>query len=96
MLIRLGIAIGLATVFIIGYSYATGLPESIQSSNAAIPQDSTNALANEASDEAHDQIIATAYSKRCATASGICTLDKPQKVGARCSCKDGTRGTVVR
>jgi hypothetical protein len=96
MLIRSGIAIGLATAFTLGYGVATWFNAPTPSSYAAVPSDSSSALANEAGDEAPNLIIAAGYSKRCATESGICTIDKPQKVGSRCRCEDGTRGTIVR
>ncbi len=83
---------GLAAAFVLGYGIATWLQAPIPGSTTA----ANSTSATQPHDKAPDLIIAGAYSKRCATASGICTIDEPQQVGSRCSCPDGTQGTIVR
>ncbi len=83
---------GLAAAFVLGYGIATWLETPTHSSSTAAKSTS----ATRSHDDAPNLIIAGAYSRRCATASGICTLENPQQVGTRCSCPNGTHGTVVR
>ena len=83
---------GLAAAFVLGYGIATWL-------QAPTPGSSTEAKSASAArshDNAPNLIIAGAYSRRCATASGICTIPSPKQVGTRCSCPNGSQGTVVR
>ena len=83
---------GLTAAFVLGYGIATWL-------QAPTPGNSTaakNTSATLSHDNAPNLIIAGAYSKRCATATGICTMQNPLQVGTRCSCPDGSHRTVVR
>ena len=83
---------GLAAAFVLGYGIATWL-------QAPTPGSSTvakSASATQPLDDSPNLNIAGAYSKRCATASGICTINAPQQVGSQCNCPDGTRGRIVR
>jgi hypothetical protein len=83
---------GLAAAFVLGYGIATWLQAPTPGSSTAAKSTS----ATQSRDNAPNLIIAGAYSRRCATASGICTMPNPQQVGTRCSCPNGTYGTVVR
>jgi len=38
--------------------------------------------------------LADQYSSSCATSTGICSV-APQPVGSKCTCPDGTYGTIV-
>ena len=84
---------GLAVAFILGFGAATWL-------DAPTPGSTTAAAKSTSAAQPHDNspnlIIAGAYSKRCATATGICTMQNPLQVGTRCSCPDGSHRTVVR
>jgi len=41
-------------------------------------------------------IVAQAYSTKCATSKGTCTLEEPREVGSRCECPGKGTGRVVR
>ena len=69
-----------------------GVLIAVEQDPATVPQAQAAAPADQA--PAVDRRIAYGgYSTRCATPSGICTID-PQPVGSTCEC-DGEYGTVI-
>lgn len=83
---------GLAAVLLIGYAVAGSYQVPSESFEVKGPE----RTAPHSASEAASLIIAQAYSTRCATSRGTCTLPTPQEVGTRCYCDGKGTGKVVR
>lgn len=81
----------LGTALLIGYAVAGGY----QMPNTPTELDVPKRTYSDSAVEAPGMILAQAYSTKCATSKGTCTLRRPQEVGTPCEC-NGKRGRVVR
>jgi hypothetical protein len=83
---------GIGVALVLGYVMAgTNQPKSKSTSTATLDKKPSDVSGGRS-----DLIIAAAYSTKCATSRGICTLYTPQKLGTRCYCKGKGYGKVVR
>ena len=82
----------LGAAMLIGYAVAGGyqMPNTPTELGASKPTYSDSAF------RAPSLFIAQAYSTRCATSRGTCTLPRPQEVGTHCFCEGKGNGKVVR
>jgi hypothetical protein len=83
---------GLGIALVLGYVMAETTQPKSKSMSAAM----LDKKPSDASSRGSDLIIAAAYSTKCATSRGTCTLDTPKEVGAYCYCPGKGKGTVVR
>jgi hypothetical protein len=93
---KLGIVAGFALAFVLGFMVATSLQAPDHPAGVAPAADSSGISGSEVHSRPPDPMLTVAYSRKCATESGICMLDEPAPSGSRCSCPDKTRGTIVR
>ena len=94
MKFNMGVVLGLAAVFLLGFVFISNDRTPDPTTQAALA-DGNNGLPTTREDDDPSLLVATAYSRKCATSEGTCTLEEPQKVGSRCECPDGP-GRVVR
>ena len=64
-------------------------PSADSATTAAVPGDEEHR-------NAPQLMIATTYSRKCATQYGTCTIDTPLPIGSSCTCPDGSAGRIVR
>ena len=94
MKFKFSIILGLAVVFLLGFVLVSNYQTPEPTTAHAALADGANGPSTARKDDP-SLMIAAAYSSKCATSEGTCTLDEPQKVGSRCECPDGP-GRVVR
>lgn len=96
MNLKLGIVARFAFAFILGFMVATFVQAPDDPAGVAPAVDSSVISGADVHRKLPDLMVTVAYSRKCATESGTCTLDKPAPSGSRCTCTDKTRGTIVR
>jgi hypothetical protein len=77
--------IGLGVALMLGCTVAAGF----ETSSRYIASDERAESGTYSTRKRYDNdsmILAAAYSRKCATSKGSCTIRKPQKVGSRCQC----------
>ncbi len=96
MKIQLRMLAGLGLAFCLGYAVAALEWNSSASVDAAATAEIVEPAGIAVPRTGSSLMLAGAFSGKCSTRSGTCTIPRPQEVGSSCTCPDGTRGIIVR